>query len=451
MDFNKSQLKSKLTIENFYIVCALLLGLIFVFIFTPWNTVDSRSHFAESYRISNLLLGKDEWACRSSDAEFIDEYFIHFGNHEVRTSGSWMCKDTSLVEYPDEMEHMAYYGILNYVPFVLALFVGRLVNLGIVPIMYLARIFALVFYVSLIYRAIKRTPIGKSILAFWSLVPMALQEIGAITYDSIVYVAAINFFVCVFVAQRDGLFKNRKNLIELFIWCALLGAVKGGGYAVLILFLVVLFNKERKNNLIVVALMLSSIIALVLSNYVLNPVDEFFQLSAEQSDKLQTSFMWEHPVQYLKLWANTVRLYYFVYFIQAIGSNLACSDFIAAIVPFIIFMPVSIFYCGWTDRTDETGRWTRRNTIVGLILLLIVFYVSPALVLRDNDVGTTEIKYCVGRYFRSILPLLFLILVNAFSAPKSTRAKEKIRLGAYALFVLLSVIVTVILINTYVL
>jgi len=440
-----------------YIITAVLLALVYIWLFMPWNTVDSDVHFTASYRYSNIILGWPEWSARASDAEVIEEYHYQYvygdcyDRTSMKESFEWFCSDGSCVGYPHPAEYMIFYNPVNYIPFIAGITAARLINLGTVPMLYLARIFAAAVYITLFAHAIKTTSSGKGIFAFVTLLPMTLQLTGAYTYDSAVLVCALNFFACVLRSKDEGLLSNKKHFIELLVWCVLLGLIKGGGYAVLLLLLFSFTGKRRsRENFAVVSLIAACLLAILLSDVVLNPAESYFQLGGADAEKMTTSYMWEHPLGYLQLWLNTIKEYWFVFYIQALGSNLGWSVLITSIVPILLFMPVAITGIGVAE--NKTYNITNDKKLVAWVLItfFVLLYITPGMVLKDNYVGTDVIMFCLGRYFLPLLPLLLILISDSIKRKVTVKVPVKVCSTCAGSFVIMTVVVVYLLIRIFV-
>ena len=59
--------------ELLYLILAVIFSIVFMVIFTPWNSVDGPTHFMASYRYSNKLMGLPEWSVRGNDQDVVYE------------------------------------------------------------------------------------------------------------------------------------------------------------------------------------------------------------------------------------------------------------------------------------------------------------------------------------------------------------------------------------------
>lgn len=426
--------------ELLYLILATVFSIVFIVIFTPWNSVDGPTHFMASYRYSNILMGIPEWSVRGNDQEVVYQNLYEGSFEGMSKYYELTCSDTTIVDNANRFKYMDFYGAFNYLPFILSIVIGRLFNLGIIPIGYLGRIVSAAFYIFLFYRAIKTTPVGKHIFAFIALFPMTIHMITSYTYDSAVMAVAFNFFACLLRIKTGGLVKKDRYFFELLIWCVALGLVKGGAYAGLLLLLVVLFDKKNgwRKNLAVILLIFAGLFALLCSNVLLNPSSEFFQLHRADTNKFDFSFFYKHPGKYFVLWLNTVKAYCFPWLFEAIGTNAGYwQTFILPSLPFCLLMLIPTFVAGYFGSSEEAGFPDKKLLILTIVVALLFLYITPATVLRENLVTSTEIDYCTGRYFLPHYPLVLTVIVSLFSKPKKSANRKWLILGSYAVYAVL--------------
>lgn len=432
--------------ELLYLILAVIFSLVFIVIFSPWNSVDGPTHFMASYRYSNILMGIPEWSVRGNDQDVVYETLTDDSNAYMSRYYEFFCTDTALKDNANSCKYMNFYGPFNYLPLILSIIIGRLFNLGIMPIGYLGRLISAAFYIFLFYHAIKTTPYGKHIFAFIALFPMTIHMITSFTYDSAVLAVTFNFFACLFrVIDRKKIEKD-KALFELLLWCAALGLIKGGAYAGLLLLLVVLFDRKNswRKNLAVVLLIATGLLVLLCSNVLLNPSTEFFQLHRADANKFEFSFFFKHPGKYFVLWLNTVKAYCFPWLFEAIGTNAGYwQTFVLPSLPFALLMLIPTFAAGYFGGAEEERLVNRKLLILTIVVSLLFLYITPATVLRENLVTSTEIDYCTGRYFLPRYPLIFTVIVSLFSKPKKAAHRKWIVLGSYGVYAVLMACVCV--------
>ena len=426
--------------EILYLILASVFSIVFMVIFTPWNTVDGPTHFMASYRYSNIFMGLPEWSVRGKDQQIAWDTLSEGSFPWMLKNFELFCSDNTLIDDASCVKYMDFYNAFNYLPFIVSIIIGRLLNLGIMPIGYLGRIVGAALYIFLFYRAIKTTPSGKHIFAFIALFPMTIQTITSYTYDSAVLAAVFNYFACLFRIKAQKTVKRDKNLFELLIWCVVLGLVKGGAYAGLLLLLLVILDKKNscRVNLTVILLIFSGLFALLCSNVLFNSSEELFQFQKAETNNFEFSFFFKHPGKYFVLWVNTIKVYCFPWLFEAIGTNASYwQTFVLPSLPFALLMLIPTFVGGYFGGAHEEVILDKKLLILTIVVSLLFLYITPATVLRENPVTNTEIYHCTGRYFLPRYPLIFTVIVSLFSKPKKESLRKWMILGSYAVYAVL--------------
>ncbi len=245
--------------ETAFAVAALTLGTIFA-IFTPvGGGPDEYVHIASSYVISNDFMGIENstgydkiYVRRCDDVidlmSAVDYNAFSFRDmYEGLFTGSG--GNTELVEVDGRNVNK---GALIYLPQALGITLARLLDMGFVQLVVTARMFNLLFFIAVVYLAIRLTPVFKTTLALCSLVPMALQLAGNFSYDTFINAFAFLFITSVFrMAYKDGALTVKDMIIPAVSLC-MLTLIKPI-YIVMGLLVFTVPNKKFKNTKIALA------------------------------------------------------------------------------------------------------------------------------------------------------------------------------------------------------
>ena len=430
-----------------FISMAIPLALIYLVLFVPWSQPDTGSHFLATYRYSNLLLGLDENAGRQEDVDFYQNVWGKNNNPSlisydgVFRSAHLKCQDASLVEM-DREEKMDYYSIVNYLPEVLGLALGRKLGLGIVPCLYLSRAFILAAYLYLCWYSIVRVPMGKAIFALISLLPMSLMMSSAISYDPLVIALSLAFIASVLHLKKDPL--PLRGWLEAGLWAFLLGAVKGGGYAAVLLpMLLMLLEKDRKRFLGVACVALAGLFSLALFDKIL-PSNHLFQLGEAGSGRMSASYAIKNPLTYLNMCLLTYIRYLDTLVINTGGIYLGWLE---STLPSLVVM--LMYFTGGYIAVRERDALTleRRDHAVMLAVVLIGVIGTPAMLLSWTPIGRRVVEGLQGRYYLPFVPLVMLMFLKRSPAPVEQR--EGGVKGAWRVFFLLSAVAVYYMLRLY--
>lgn len=406
--------RNKLTMERFFLVTVIPLSVIYFILFQPWNIPDSGVHFLASYRVSNLMMfirGDREWFTRFCDASYYESAHWYAVNPSLEEMAHSLFHlndspgDLTLVDLLPHESKMEYYSIVNWLPQGLGLTIGRLLRLNPSLSVIIARILILAAYIAGCYRAVKNTPVGKSVMTFSALLPICLMMSSSFSYDAMVFISVLNFISIVLNLRKDY---TRSAFVEALAWSFILGAVKGGSGLVLLPLLLILIRKDKKSLITT-----GSILGMTLFSYILFskiiPSDDLFQFGVENSGNMMASFSLEHPVEYLKMLVRTYLYFADRFVLESLGSDLAFIE-----PPFPMITVIGAALCMLIYATFERDELTfdKKDRFVISTIVLIAFIATPAMLLSYTPAGSGMIYGIQGRYFFPTVPLLSLCIVK---------------------------------------
>ena len=412
--FLKNDNNYPFTPERFFLIVAVPLCLATILLIPPWSTGDSEAHYLACYRLSNLFLGQGqsgEWLGRTDDVKFFRDIWWNAtppstgGLEIIKCNLQLFASDKSLIQMSSTSEKMNYYSAFCYIPQTLGLVTGRLIGLGTVANCYLAKLLTAVFYIVLCYRAIKKAPCGKWILALCALLPSSLMMSNAFSYDPMVIITSLNFISSVQLLRANP--DNKKALVFTSIWSFVLGAVKGGGYLILLPLLFVIPSPKKGIKILnKVIPFICGIISVITFDMIL-PSQELFQFGSKGNGFMTASFALENPLAYLKMTILTYGRFIGDMTADLFGSKLCWGEqtipFVFSIVMFVILVIVSA-------NDDSIDDLKSKDIVVALIVVLIALLTTPAMLLSWTPEGSDVILGIQGHYFLPVLPLIALSL-----------------------------------------
>lgn len=408
--------RCKLAAEKWFLITVIPLAVIYTLLFNPLSQHDTGAHLKATYRFSNELLGfseTDESKWRKEDADFLKQF--DFGIDVYPSLRSYvitayyyklMCDKTELVNLADPELRMKFYSVFSYLPQVLGLTLGRILNFGTIASIYLGRIIIMLSYIIIIYRDIKKIPIGKWIIATVALLPMALMMSNALSYDAMVIISSLSYITCIFRLKKE---QSTFLYLETCFWVFVAGAVKGGGYILILLPLsFILFNAQKKRTTLcqILVICLVGIFSVCLFDKIL-PDKTGFQFGTDGNGKLTALFAIHEPLKYLDMAIGSYLLFLDKLSINIAGYWLAwgCEQTIPAAVV-VLFMSVggiqSIFENDGIE-LRKTDKWIFIS-IIAISLLAI-----PAMLLSATRSSSRVVGGIQGRYFLPILPIFYYV------------------------------------------
>ena len=215
---------------------------------------------------------------------------------------------------------MDYYSVINYLPETIALTLGRILNLNTVFCIYLSRILVLTAYIAICYYAVSKTPLGKGIIALTALLPMSLMMASAISYDPLVIAVSLAFISSILALKKDP--DSVRTIVGAAIWSVLLGALKGGGYVLLLPLAFTAFKKDRRRIIGISAIILAGLVSFFMI-CVLIPQGQSFQYGEAGSGKMHAVFALQQPLRYLDMCIESYVNHTDKFMINTGGSHLA--------------------------------------------------------------------------------------------------------------------------------
>lgn len=436
---------ARFSAERFFITSVIPLALIHLILMLPWSPPDTGSHILAAYRYSNMIVGsrgENEWMGRADDAALfpdewkIDEISTKFNPNmkqyaEMYLNVRLFVKDRTPTPIGSD-EKMKYYSVFNYLPQVAGLTLGRVLRLGTVPILWLARLAILAVWIAACRHAVRIAPVGKILFAAVPLLPISLMIGSSISYDAMVMISTLCFTASVLrlsqVAQTmdagrgTGFAKtlgdaNRVQnycILECALWAALIGSVKGGGYLILLPLLLLCVTTNLSASLRrVLPVIGAGGVAALLFDVILAP-DALFQFGQAGSGRLTASFALAHPMQYLDMLMSTYIENADAIFMGVGGTRLAWMETVIPEMVIACLLFVLIIFAS-AQKKKELFDFTPRIKRVILIILGVMLFFMPAMLLSWTTPGSEIIMGLQGRYYLPVLPLFLLLAVGSLS------------------------------------
>ena len=337
----------------------LVAGLTLMFLIPVWNINDFFFHHSVVYSVSNRFNGvgsADEamLTMRASDNAFlleegIDDNYEYYSptaqSIRAATRGIFSrCEDTTLIgsAFPSPRTlGMDFYSVWNYLPFIAVFTIGKGAGLSLTGIFFFSRICALLVHTLLTCYAIKKMPLvrGKWLIAALAMIPVNVMNLTALSYDGILLAVVYNLFASVLRIRYEG-HCDAKRAAELLVWCFLLGAVKGGGNAFLIVAVCMLWErplKQTKNLLPVAAVLVCVLSVLYFDIWSQSSESSYFQFAAQAENNWSVGYAMRHPGRYLLVWCHTMIDRFTYLFHSTFGGRLGWDEQVTSFLMTVLF------------------------------------------------------------------------------------------------------------------
>ncbi len=448
-----------LPLERVYVFTGLLLGLFFMFVLPPLTAPDEISHYVSAYRLSSSMLAQrdtdrygrvllrpeDAWV---EDLESVFRYqadedgilqvteesrkdSVRLGEvldedmyrilKELGFNGQYMPERLKLLHeapvastYPPVVTTP-----LAYMPQAVGIAAGRLLGLGTMPLLYLGRLFNLLFFVAMTWLAMRRLPFGKEVLFAVALLPMTLHLSASFSYDVMIMGGMFLFTaVCLDLAYRA----ERVHVRDVLLLALLMAAVGPCKmiYAVMmglcLLIPVCKFGGWRKWALAAAAVFGAWAVAMVLVNSQVvasyaTETESYVQWAGEPGYTLNQLI--HQRILLMRMFYQTILWQAQQWHFTMIGAYLGNLDEVLD-VPYLVVCAFTLGLLGLAfKKPGETIQISIRQRVwIFLVCAGCVAAAMLSMLIAWTPLSSKVISGVQGRYFLPFLPVFLLALKN---------------------------------------
>ena len=436
-------MEKKIKIEYIFLILALIIGSLFVFIVPPFQSPDEDSHFKKAYLVAKGdLYPSDNGSAIGNEVpdvlvSYIAEMNKNAGKLDNKQSYSSYIIDNQALSIQED-KHFHSYSTATVNPIIyavpaLGIIFSKVasvimgVDVTIPNMLYGARLFSLIFSVLVIFFAIKITPKFKRILFAIALMPMSLFLLSSVSYDSLLISCTALLFAIVMKYVYNSKLKEISNLDLVLIGIIAFIYLNVKYIYSLNLLLLLLIPKDKyklkdKGMLkkygigfaaIIVLYLLSNIPLFGLNIY---KYDRSFELFNQQKD-----LVLHNPFVFFGAFFNSIHLYRFYYLSSFFGTLGLLDTNFPMLVSFIyiVYLLVLCFVDGSSNDVKIKFYYKIAAFVIPVIIIVLAFlamYVNwtPSLL----GVGGDVITGVQGRYFIPALCMLPILFVNKFDFKK---------------------------------
>jgi uncharacterized membrane protein len=435
--------------EKIYVVLALVFGLSLVFITPPLQIPDEHDHLNRAYQLAEFNIFQFDSTVPASLIKLFDTFGRLNFNPLEKTNINEILSQREVELNPQARSAIfARPFIFPYFPQTLGMLIGKTFNCSPIILLYMGRIFNLLFSIVLIFFAIRSAPFFKWIFFLLGLMPMTLYLCASLSKDAMII--SLSFLLIALFLQfaYDQTKKiGTKDLVILFA-ASFLVATTRSIYAILIgMFLLIpvyRIGPLKKYIIIFMSLIITVFLATQIvafkplfqpatanstkptTNLPLSPdahstptptpIEKF-----ERSDRNtipeginsieQKRFILNNPLQYLGIVFNSVfiskRTFHLDSFIGIFGwLNKPLPKWLINFYLWILIITAFLL-----SNNDIKIGWTNKLIIASIFIAGVVF-IETGLYITWTPVGQNDILDVQGRYFIPYAALFFLLLYN---------------------------------------
>lgn len=412
---------TKIDFWKYVFVYIILMGGMLVFIQPILNVPDESAHFARSELLSRGEFFIDPDLQVFETIESVQDIQKEVGKTYVQSN----VKDETIDYSSAEVLHVAASNIsVIYIPQAIGIMVAKLLNLDAIWLLWMARIFNLVFYSLLVFLAIKIAPKLKMLIFFAAALPISIQQAASCSPDAMINGIAFllfAYFIHLYYS-KEGTIKTRDEIC-FFILGSLTTLAKISNIFITGLILLVPGSsfKNKKRAYFVKSIILLGVVILGGAYYLytttfapnLEHLEYLKQTGVDSTKQL------EFIIGNFKMW---LQIFGAALIYQA-NDYLKMFNYFGPIqygyeilTPILIFMFAKICY-------QEDGIKLRIYEKICIFSMSIGIYIATcfAMYLSWTGVGAVNIEGVQGRYF---IPLLVLCAFLFTSERKEVNNKR---------------------------
>ena len=422
--------KKNKKIENIFLMVAIPIGLMYLILIPVGQIPDEYSHFKRTYEITEGHLVSDING-RKLPSEIEKNFTLKSDSDNYKNVIKNIQKENSGERTKYNFANTYLYSFVNYIPQTIGTMIGKIFNAPILLQAYLARLFNFIFWIFLIYMAIKFIPFHKEFLILISLLPITIQEGVSLSPDALTYASVVLLISYTLYLKYKKEKVDRKSFVILSVLCTIISLCKIV-YLPVCLILVIIpkekFKSLKDKNIKIFSL---AIFVVILNLIWLKVASDLLVVrNSNVIPNEQKQFILSHPFGYLRVVIESIKQNYEFYIYSMTGEmlqifNVDLERFYSNISICLMVLLIII------NRLNDIIISKKEKLIYLFINLSIVFLIFTSLYIQWTPVKNTTIEGVQGRYFLPILLLIPLLFLNTKKRKKVYKF-DKINMYVFA-------------------
>ena len=391
---------------------ALVIGVALVFVNAPQIRYDEHAHFWRAYEIaSGKIISRTTNELPNSVIDLFMREDGSYPNREIdyetirEKIGADLNEDETT---PFAVGATGSLTPISYIPQVIGVFIGRILQLSPMIILYLGRLANLLVYIALVFMAIKIMPSEKwkMIIMMIALFPMSMNLAATVSPDTVILGTSLLAIAYAMHLKFETKTITFKNIIIFGILCMIPTVCKVVYFPLCLL--VFLLPKEKFESKSKKVLSWITIFAIVFIPYLgLNKIISLgdCEIAIRTNMTEQILFTLSSLPRDCLTALNTMYSEFSNYFFEMIGGWNTIQ--ILSIILFIMLL-IAMF------RKEENAKkleFTKKDKIICWIMIAIeILGVVAAMYLQWTQAKQTVVEGVQGRYLLPILPLICILL-----------------------------------------
>jgi uncharacterized membrane protein len=410
-----------------FLVTAIPIGLVLAIMIPPFDQLDEFDHFLRSFEVSEGMFvnqvtqqGLGNYIPVSlmdtiHKTQFINGTGYQYGIAKEAFKTKLNPSNTAFIR-----NYASSYPPTIYIPQAIGLWVGRLLFDSPMMMMYLGRIFNLFAYLAIVYFALKIVPIKKYLFYTMALLPMSINQAASLSGDSMIISSAFLFTAYILYLAYGKVERITLKHVLVTIGIGIFICVSKIVYfPIVLLFLLIPLRKfaDKKDFIKKLLIVLAGLaIPYLIWNWlnIANLSIPDVRTHSGVLPKGQISFILTHPIQYIKVLADSFISLGESKFLGMLGNIITIYHYSTPDIVIYTYLFLMILFGLMSDESDlMLYRWRKIDkAIMVFVLLSVILLVYTALYVGYTSVGHAIVDGVQGRYFIPVAILMFLSISN---------------------------------------
>jgi uncharacterized membrane protein len=430
----KSAYFKNLSVQKIFLFFAVPWGFTMIFLTPPLQVPDEQAHFFKAFQLSEgKILPQSNGISLGGQlpvslTAFMEVWKVVIIDKKGKVSVNDFQESINIPLNPHNTQFTSYlftalYSPIPHIPQATGIFLGRILNLPVLVIFYLGRLFNLLFCTIILFIAIKNIPVFKWLFLFIALMPMTIYLAGSLSGDAITISLAILFISLVMKLTFE---KTRNILNHEFMVLLLIGLLltlaKNTYFPIILLGLLIPVKKfgSIKNYIIKILTLLSlaSIVVVFYSNIVhhffsqidLAEIYSSYPGAPHFNPDKQLDFILSNPLYFLSAMIHS--FWFFKAFIIETHVGAFGWDFYRLPLIHIYLYPVLLLAFVVLETKKEINIGGRQKILLFISLSGSILVFSLIMYMIWAAVGANQLTNLQGRYFIPIIPLFWMLFYN---------------------------------------
>lgn len=442
------KLAKRININKFFVIFTIVVGFILSIIIPLYMIPDEITHINMIYEERNLNYKFNE----ISESYRGSEYLMGFEDARVEKKDYF---DLSKKINVKKVFSIPKVSIVRHLPQALGMIIGEILHLPVFFYLMIMEIFALLFYVFICNKALKKMSFKKSTLMVVMLLPICLQQMASVSYDVMLLSISFLYIASIFELKFSKEKITLKDVLLLFLYLIIITICKlPYGILGLLMFMLPLSKfeirlfclkingKEIEENICKHKIMSIAITTFVLT--IIGILAYKYLISINSGRVLIASI--SRPIDTAILLARTIKHYLLFYVKTIVGQfglfNVNTNKIVDSLLLICVFVISMFNYKVIDDKIEvENNKFSKKDLfILYITFFIIVYFVILAMfewtlfaigIESYDNMSLTKVAYYIknikliggvqGRYFVPILPLILIPLGNKKIYEKTLR------------------------------